>query len=154
MNEEKIRILYIDDEVNNLLAFKATFRRTYEIYTAESGQEGKEIIKEKNVHIIITDQLMPNMTGTQFLESIIDEYPDPIRILLTGYSDIDAVIDAINKGKVFRYIAKPWNEHELRMTIENAYELYSLREQNKELIKSLLQANKQLEFLLRQKLLS
>ncbi len=154
MAEEKIRILYIDDEVNNLTSFKAAFRREYTIYTAESAAEGRKILEDETVDIIITDQRMPKVTGVEFLASIIDEYPDPIRILLTGYSDIEAVIAAINKGQVFRYITKPWSEQELRMTIENSYEVFALRQENKELVKSLLQANKQLEFLLRQKLLS
>ncbi len=152
--EEKIRVLYIDDEVNNLIAFKANFRRLYDVHTAESAAEGKEVLKEKNIHVIITDQRMPHMTGTQFLESILEEFPNPIKILLTGYADMEAVIDAINKGQIFRYLRKPWDEQELKMAITNAYEIYSLREQNKVLIKSLELANIQLEFLLRQNLLS
>lgn len=154
MSDSKIRILYIDDEVNNLTSFKAAFRREYTIHTAESAADGRKILEEETIDIIITDQRMPKMTGVEFLASIIDEYPDPIRILLTGYTDIEAVIAAINTGQVFRYITKPWSEQELRMTIENSFEVYALRQENKELVKSLLQANKQLEFLLRQKLLS
>lgn len=155
MSEEtKIRVLYIDDEVNNLVAFKANFRRVYDVYTAESAAEGRQVLVEKDIQIIITDQRMPNMTGAEFLESIIEEFPHPIRILLTGYADMEAIVDAINKGQIFRYLRKPWNEQELKMTIENAFEVFSLREQNRELIKSLELANKQLEFLLRQKLLS
>jgi DNA-binding NtrC family response regulator len=154
MKENKISILYVDDEVNNLVAFKANFRLTYDVYTAESAEEGMKILREKKVHIIITDQRMPNITGVQFLESVIKDFPDPIRILLTGYSDIQAVIDAINKGQVYRYIMKPCIMDELKITITNAYEVYSLREENKVLLKSLLQANDQLEFMLRQRLIS
>jgi response regulator RpfG family c-di-GMP phosphodiesterase len=97
---------------------------------------------------------MPGMTGVEFLCSIIEKHPEPIRILLTGYSDIQAVVDAINKGQIYQYISKPWDEHHLKNVIEKAFEVYSLRAENKELIKSLLRANEQLEFLLRQKLLS
>jgi response regulator RpfG family c-di-GMP phosphodiesterase len=154
MDENRINILYVDDEVNNLNTFKATFRKNYNIHIAESAEEGKKILKENPVEIIITDQRMPVMTGIEFLSSIIEEYPDAIRILLTGYSDIQAVIDAINKGQVYQYITKPWDENQLKMSIDKAYEVYSLRQENKQLIKSLLQANSQLEFLLRQKLLS
>jgi response regulator RpfG family c-di-GMP phosphodiesterase len=154
METEKIKILYIDDEVNNLSAFKANFRRLYEIHTAESAAEGRKILETTEVDIIITDQRMPEMTGVEFLESIIKDYPEPIRILLTGYTDMQALIDAVNKGQIYRYIPKPWSEHELKMFIAQAYEVYSLRKENKELTKSLLQANKQLEFMLRQKLLS
>lgn len=154
MMDKKINILYVDDEANNLIAFKANFRNYYNVYTSESAADGLQILKENKIHIIITDQRMPNMTGVEFLESIIKEYPDPIRMLLTGYVDISAVIEAINKGQVYRYIMKPINVDDLKITIDNAFEVYSLREENKELMKSLLRVNKQLEFMLRQKLLS
>lgn len=150
----KIRILYLDDEVNNLESFKANFRKHYEIYVAESASEAKQILINNEIEIIITDQRMPNITGVEFLESIIDEYPDPIRMLLTGYADIEAVIDAINKGKIYHYSTKPFNADELKIAIEKAYEVFSLRKENKELMKSLLQVNTQLEFMLRQKLIS
>lgn len=153
---KKIGILYVDDESNNLTSFKATFRHSYQVFTAISGEEGRKILDERasEIHIIITDQRMPGMTGVEFLTSIIEDHPDPIRILLTGYADIQAVVDAINKGKIYQYISKPWEEQQLRIAIEKAFEVFALREENKELVKSLLQANKQLEFLLRQKLLS
>src|SRR5690349_10065454 len=101
MPDKKINILYVDDEENNLISFKATFRIKYNIMTAISGEEAKMILASKPVDIIITDQRMPNMTGVEFLESIIGEYPEPMRILLTGYADMNAVVDAINKGKIF-----------------------------------------------------
>ncbi len=154
MATEKIKILYIDDEVNNLSAFKANFRRIYDVYTAESAVEGRKVLETTDIEIILTDQRMPEMTGVEFLESIVKEYPNPIRILLTGYTDMQALIDAVNKGQIYRYLNKPWNEDELMMYITQAYEVYSLRKENLELTKSLLQANKQLEFMLRQKLLS
>jgi len=152
--DEKIKILYVDDEVNNLNAFKASFRKLYDIYTASSAQEGKQILAENTIEIIITDQRMPEITGVEFLESIISEYPDPMRILLTGYTDIQALVDAVNKGQIYRYMTKPWNEDELKMFVRQAYEVYELRRENKVLTESLIQANKQLEFMLRQKLLS
>ncbi len=152
----KIGILYVDDEINNLSAFKATFRNSYDIITAISAEEGKKILAENpnDIQIIITDQRMPGMTGVEFLSSIIKEYPEPIRILLTGYSDLQAVVDAINTGQIYQYISKPWEEQQLKIVIEKAYEVYSLRQENKQLIKSLLRSNEQLEFMLRQKLLS
>jgi len=152
--EDKIRILYIDDERNNLTAFKATFRPYFKIFTAESAEEGRKILEAEKVEIIITDQRMPVMTGVEFLSSIIETYPDPIRILLTGYSDLQAVIDAVNKGHIYQYISKPWEEQHLKIIIEKAYEVYRLKMENKELVKSLLRANQQLEFYLRQKLIS
>lgn len=149
-----INVLYVDDEVHNLNSFKAGFRRLFNIFVAESAAEGRKILETENIQVIITDQRMPVMTGIEFLESIIPEFPDPIRILLTGYADINAVIDAINKGQVYKYIQKPWMDEDLRINIEKAYEIYALRKENKELTEKLLQANKQLEFLLRQNLLS
>lgn len=151
---EKIKILYVDDEVHNLQAFKATFRREFEVHIAESGKDAIEIFKNTELDIIITDQRMPEMTGIQFLEEIHKINDEPMRILLTGYSDINAVIDAINKGRVYRYLSKPWQEDELKSTIESAFEVYRLRKENKELIEKLARVNEQLEFLLRQKLLS
>lgn len=96
---------------------------------------------------------MPHTTGIEFLESIKEDYPEPIRILLTGYSDIDAVIGAINRGGIYRYMSKPWNESEMRQVLESCYEIYYLREKNKKLQEDLIKTNRQLEFLFRQKLL-
>lgn len=151
---EKINILYVDDEVGNLNAFKAAFRRDFNIYLAESAAEGRKILDQHEIEIVLTDQRMPEMTGVKFLESIIPLFPDTIRILITGYSDIDAVIDAINKGQIYRYVSKPWNNEDLKMVIKSSYEVYSLRKENKELTEKLLLANSQLEFMLRQKLIS
>ena len=150
----KICILYVDDELNNLVSFKAVFRIKYNVLTAISGEEAINILKNNEVHIIITDQRMPHMTGVEFLESIIGEYPDPIRILLTGYADMNAVIDALNKGKIFHYLTKPWNEEELDMTINRAYDVCKQKIEEKEMNMKLTISNEQLEFLLRQKLLS
>ncbi|GAA0536266.1 response regulator [Chitinophaga japonensis] len=154
MSAQHIHILYIDDEIHNLNAFKASFRRQFTVYTAESAGEARKVLSEQEVHIIISDQRMPKMTGIEFFESILEEYSEPIRILLTGYADINAVIDAINKGQVYKYFSKPWNEEELRHNIEKAYEVFSLRKENKELTAKLLDVNEKLEFLLRQKLIS
>jgi len=153
-HDASINVLYVDDEVHNLNSFKAGFRRLFNIFTAESAAEGRKVLETEDIHVIITDQRMPVMTGIEFLESIIPHFPDPIRILLTGYADINAVIDAINKGQIYKYIQKPWMDEDLRINIEKAYEIYALRKENRELTEQLLLANKQLEFLLRQNLLS
>jgi len=149
-SDASISVLYVDDEVHNLNAFKASFRRLFNVFIAESAVEGRKILETENVQVIITDQRMPVTTGIEFLESIIPDFPEPIRILLTGYADINAVIDAINRGQVYKYIQKPWMEDDLRINIEKAFEIYTLRKENRELTESLLLANKQLEFLLRQ----
>lgn len=128
------------------MTFKETFRKEYEIFTALSGDEGLNILrKEKDIALIITDQRMPNMTGIQFLEKTIPEFPDTIRMILTGFTDIEALIDAINTGRVYRYITKPWDENELRITLKRALEAYELSQQNKKLIEDLIRINKELD---------
>lgn len=154
MPSGKINILYVDDELNNLISFKAAFRIKYNILTAISGPDAVKVLQNNDVNIIITDQRMPQMTGVEFLESILGDFPDPIRILLTGYADMNAVIDAVNKGKIFHYLTKPWNEEELDMAIQRAYQAYKKKMEEKEHSEKLTVSNEQLEFLLRQKLLS
>lgn len=138
-------ILYVDDEKDNLTVFNSAFRRYYEIHLANSGSEGFEIMKINNIQLIISDQRMPEMTGTEFLKRTIIDYPDCVRIILTGYSDIEAVIQAINIGQVHRYISKPWDKEEMKIMIDNGLETYDLKQQNKMLIEDLQDANKSLE---------
>lgn len=137
-------VLYIDDEIHNLNSFKAAFRRDFNIHVAQSAREGRKILEQNEIAVIVTDQRMPVMTGIEFLESIIPVYPDTIRILLTGFSDINAVMDAINRGQVYKYLVKPWADEELKMYIQNAIEIYHLRKENRELASKLELANKQL----------
>jgi two-component system, sensor histidine kinase and response regulator len=138
-------ILYIDDEEKNLTSFKAVFRKEYQIYVAKSAQEGIEIMEKNPIHLVITDQRMPNMTGVEFLEHIVDKYPEVTRIILTGYSDVEAIIQAINKGRVFRYVTKPWRREELKETIDNALEYHYLKAENHYLIESLRKTNQELD---------
>lgn len=144
-NKSMPQILYVDDEEDNLIVFNSAFRRNYEIHLAKSGQEGLEIMKNYPIQLIITDQRMPEMTGIQFLEKIIPDYPDCIRMILTGFSDIEAIIQAINTGRVYRYITKPWSKEELKINIDKGLETYQLREQNRKLIDDLKEANLTLE---------
>lgn len=154
MTDNKINILYVDDEVNNLTSFKAMFRVKYNVFTAISANDAMKIMETQPIEVIITDQRMPNMTGVEFLEKVLEQYPEPMRILLTGYADMNAVIDAVNKGKIFHYLSKPWNEEELDMTIQRAFDVYKQAQEMKQLSEKLIVSNDQLEFLLRQKLLS
>jgi response regulator RpfG family c-di-GMP phosphodiesterase len=155
MPEDKITILYVDDEENNLFSFKATFRIKYHVLTAISGEEALKIVEsEPVIHIIISDQRMPNMTGVDFFEKVQEKHPDPMRILLTGFADMNAVIDAVNIGRIFHYLTKPWNEEELDMTIQRAFKAYLEKLELKVMNEKLAGSNDQLEFLLRQKLLS
>src|ERR1700759_2640098 len=138
-------VLYVDDEINNLNSFKAAFRRDFDIHVAQSARGGRKILDSNEIGIIITDQRMPGITGIEFLESILTIYPDTIRILLTGFSDMNAVMDAINRGQVYKYLVKPWQNEELKMYIQNALEIYNLRRENKELARKLQLANIELE---------
>jgi len=140
----QVGVLYIDDELNNLNSFKAAFRRNFNIFTAQSAKEGRKILDTEEIGVIITDQRMPGVTGIEFLESILPIYPDTIRILLTGFSDINAVMGAINRGQVYKYLVKPWQDDELKMYIQNALEIYNLRKENKELAHKLKMANLEL----------
>jgi sensor histidine kinase YesM len=126
-------ILYVDDERPNLLSFKASFRRDYRIFTASSGKEALEIMDQQPIDLVISDQRMPEMTGVELLEQVLNRYPDPVRMVLTGYADIKAIIDAINKGKVYYYITKPWKHDELKLVIDNALEAYRLKKENRAL---------------------
>lgn len=149
-----INVLYIDDEPHNLTSFKASFRRIFNVYVTEDTEEARSIVENKDIHVILSDQRMPKMTGIEFFESILEVFPDPIRILVTGYTDINAVIDAINRGQVYKYLTKPWNDDDVRIAVEKAYEVYRLRRENEELTNKLIDANAKLEFLARQNLLS
>ncbi len=129
---KKITVLYIDDEDNNLKSFRATLRKDFKIFTAIDAEEGLRIAQEEEIHVCIADQRMPGMTGTEFFEQMVKINPDPIRILLTGYSDIASVIDAINKGEVYRFIDKPWNIEQIKNSIKNAADIYFMRSELKD----------------------
>lgn len=126
-----IKVLYLDDELNNLVAFKAGFRSLFTVYTANNVMEALQLLNSHEIHIIVSDQRMPDMTGVEFFEHILLKYPDPVRILLTGYSDISDVIKAINKGQIFRYIEKPWDQLKIVEAIESAYKHYWVSRQLK-----------------------
>lgn len=116
---EKLKVLYIDDEQNNLNGFKATFRFDYTILIADTTAKAKDYLRDhKDIKIILCDQRMPDQTGVQFFEEIRFQYPEPIRMLITGYTDIESVIDAINRGNIFRYIKKPWTDTDVQSAIE------------------------------------
>lgn len=149
-----INVLYVDDEENNLVSFKASFRRYFSIYTANSANEAQEILSKNNIHVLVTDQRMPGVLGTELLAQAFKDYPNQIRILLTGYTDIEALKDAVNRGHIFRYLEKPWNDDELKKTIEESFHVYNIKKEQEELNKKILLTNEQLEFMLRQKLSS
>jgi signal transduction histidine kinase len=138
-------VLYVDDEPRNLSSFNAIFRKYYKIHIATSAEEGIEIMERNPIHLVITDQRMPNITGVEFLEKIVNRYPDVTRIILTGYSDTDAIIGAINRGHVYKYITKPWKTDDLKITIDDALEVTRLRRENGSLLESLRKTNEELD---------
>jgi len=150
IKKETYNILYVDDEENNLNSFRAALRRDYNVFTALSGEEGMEILVKNDIHVVVTDQRMPHMTGVQFLQHIPGDQ-DNIRIILTGFTDMESIIEAINTGKVYRYIKKPWDKDELKITIDNAVETVILRRSNKKLIYELQVNNEQLEVKVQQR---
>lgn len=142
---KKFNVLYVDDEVSNLNVFKSTFRRAYNIYTAESAKEGLNILDRIQIDLVLTDQRMPEINGVEFLKKVLLKYPEPNRILITAYTDFKALKDAVNDAKIFQYIQKPWEEKEIRLIIENALEIYYLKQRNIELTEKLRINNAELE---------
>jgi len=127
-------ILYVDDEKGNCDYFKSAFRREHVIHTAYSGKEALELLESTaDISLIFTDQRMPEMSGVEFLEKSLEIAPDATRILVTGYSDMETVIDAINKGQVYHYIPKPWSYDEMKIVIEKALQTHQLMVENKSL---------------------
>jgi signal transduction histidine kinase len=142
---KKYSILYVDDENSNLNIFKNTFRRTYTIFTAQNAFEGLAILEKEAIDLILTDQRMPEMTGVDFLRKVVNLYPDPYRILVTGYTDFDALKSAVNEAKIFQYIQKPWDEEYLQKVIDEALDIYTLKYKNQELTQELKERNNELD---------
>lgn len=127
-------ILFVDDEKNILNAFVRVFRMEgYNILTAGSGPEGLELVKGNRVALVVSDHRMPGMEGVEFLSKVKEASPDTIRFMLTGYADIKTVMGAINKGEVYRYINKPWNDDELKAAVRDAVDLYRIVQENRAL---------------------
>lgn len=119
--EPEFTLLLVDDEANILSSLKRLFRPFgYRIFTAESGALGLEVMQRETVDLVVSDMRMPEMNGAQFLEKVSAKWPDTVRILLTGYAEISSTIDAINKGQIYRYIAKPWDDNDIALIIKHA----------------------------------
>ena len=133
--ETPATLLLVDDEANILSSLRRLLRPTgYTIHTAESGQAGLAILEREPVDLVISDMRMPEMNGAQFLEQVRNRWPATMRILLTGYADVSSTIDAINRGEIFRYISKPWDDTQLTLTIRDALESSRLRKENARLL--------------------
>lgn len=115
-----INVLYVDVEEHNLQAFKATFRKSFNVFTANSVNEAEVVLANNDIHVLITDQRMPVKSGTELLAETTKKYPDQIRILLTAFADINCMYDAVKKGHVYRILKKPWNQTAFYESIEEA----------------------------------
>ncbi|MGB3464639.1 MAG: response regulator [Cyclobacteriaceae bacterium] len=144
-DDKRYNILYVDDEDINLRLFKVTFKRHFNVITASNGSEALERMKENDIKLLLTDQQMPGMLGTELLEKTIGEYPDIIRIIVTGYADISAIAKAVNRCGIYKYITKPWDNGELKITMDKALESYELKNDRDNLIQELEEVNASLE---------
>jgi signal transduction histidine kinase len=138
-------LLVIDDEEDITKSLFRQFRRKYKVLTATSGSDALKIMETHPIQVILSDQRMPEMTGVDFFSKIKDRYPDALKLILTGYSDIEAVVGAINDGQVFRYLTKPWDPLELELALNEAFEKHELITYNKQLLIQLQEANVNLE---------
>lgn len=137
-------ILYVDDELENLQGFEFLLHRDFDVHVAASAREGLDILQNKTIKVVLTDQRMPEMTGIEFLEKAMTISPETIRIVVTAYSDSDTILQAINQGKAYHFITKPWNNNELRNIIRRAIETYNLRKDKIQLINHLQSLNAEL----------
>ncbi len=135
----KLKLMVVDDEPDNLDLLYRTFRRDFTVYKADGAMKALELLeKEGEMAVIISDQRMPLMNGTEFLSKTVERFPETIRILLTGYTDVEDLVEAINSGKVFKYITKPWNPEHLKAIVQQAADTYKvLKRRTKELRRAL-----------------
>ncbi|MEC4984269.1 MAG: response regulator [Oscillatoria sp. PMC 1068.18] len=130
---KKPKMLVVDDEPDNLDLLYRTFRRNFQVYKADSGVNALDILSEQGeVAVIISDQRMPEMKGTEFLSKTVPDFPDTVRIILTGFTDVEDLVEAINSGQVYKYITKPWDPNELKIVVDRAAETYELLKQRTE----------------------
>ncbi|MAI79690.1 MAG: sigma-54-dependent Fis family transcriptional regulator [Deltaproteobacteria bacterium] len=140
----RLGVLVVDDEEAITESLALTLGSEYPVYTAQSGVEGLEILDREEVALIICDQVMPGMTGVEFFEKVVERYPRIVRIMLTGYADMQSLVRAVNSGQIYRYIAKPWEPDDLRIDVRRAMETYRLMGENVRLAADLAEANERL----------
>lgn len=142
---EKVRILCVDDEKNILRALKRLFlEEDYIIITATSAEEGLRVLEQEDIQVVLSDYRMPVMNGVEFLNRVYKLWPQTVRLVLSGYADTAAVVGAVNEGHIYKFIPKPWNDNELKTTVENAIERYYLYKKNAELTTELFAKNEEL----------
>ncbi len=152
--EPKPTVLYIEDDNGNRQAFHAAFRRDFNVVLASNAAQAWAALESQEIHVVVADQRMPDLQGSHLLHDIRLRYPMVRRMLVTGYADIQAVIDAVNLGGVSHYIAKPWDPSEVLHAVHDSFEDYMKEKERNDQTERLQEANRQLEFALRQQLLS
>ena len=146
MDEYRHNILCVDDELNVLNALKRLLRKEdFKIFTAPSGKEGLAVLEREAIHLVICDQRMPEMNGIEFLSQVRERYPDIVRISLTGYTEVDAITESINRGNIYKFFLKPWNDQQLKLEIRQALEYYELSRDNRRLNAELREKKQALE---------
>ncbi|MGO9137274.1 MAG: response regulator [Syntrophales bacterium] len=145
MNDYPYTILCVDDEENILSSLRRLLRgEDYRVMTAASAMEGLKVLEENEVHLIISDQRMSGMSGTQFFATVRDQFPETIRIILSGYTDVDAITDSINNGHIYKLLLKPWDDQRLKLEVKQALEYYELKHANKLLYEKVMKQNNDL----------
>ena len=135
MSATPFRVLIVDDEENVCNALRRALRKEgYEIFVANEPSKGLELLKQQRVDMVLSDHLMPNMTGLEFLKMVRDRHPDSVRIMLTGHADMQTAISAINQGEIYRFLTKPWDDTELKVTLHLAFEQLTLERENRRLL--------------------
>lgn len=138
-------ILCVDDESNILNALKRLLRNEdYEVLTANSGPEGLQLLETHEVHVVVSDQRMPEMTGTEFLTQVKQKYPHIVRVILSGYTDVGAILEPIRTGELYRFLSKPWNDEEMKLNIRQSLSHYELVQLNKSLMEKINEQNQDL----------
>jgi len=148
------KVLFVDDDAGNRQAFHAAFRKEFDVMTASGMEEAWHFLNARNVDVLITDQRMPGTPGSELLRLVRDRFPEVRRMLITGYSDLQALVNAINQGGVSNYIAKPWDPDQVRTLVRTAYGEVCAERDRSAYTQRLIESNRQLEFALRQRLLS
>lgn len=139
-------VLFVDDETNILSSLRRLFRPLgYKIFTASSGQEGLEILENNEIDLIISDMRMPEMDGAEFLALAAKKWPDTIRILLTGYADMTSTIAAINEGKIYQYVSKPWEDNDIKLSVQYALKQKALEKERDQLLELTRKQNAELQ---------
>ena len=149
MVQQERTLLFVDDEASILSALKRLFRRDgYHILTAGGGAEGLELLAANRVDLVISDQRMPQMTGVEFLREVRKRHPETVRIVLSGYTELNSITEAINEGAIYKFLTKPWEDEQLRANVQEALQHKDLLDENRRLVDELGEANRQLRQLL------